>query len=129
MLELDKFPPRLKKVLLYWLEPENWDKKLHQICQELGLNYRSVANAISKIGSDRFYEYKAQLIDRAIARHHGAIMKALVEKAKKGNTRAIELYLKATRRLSETIQIQGSLDLSIRNEIIEAKKKVAELEK
>ena len=130
MLEFEDLPKNLQKLLVVWTEPENWGKKLIEICQEAGLKYGSIRQQIHKVGRDDFYELKARMIDKALLRLHDEAIKALAEKVKKGNTRAIELYLKATGRLAERLELFGSVQLDVQmNKLLEAKKKLDELEK
>ena len=129
MLEFDKLPPLLKKLLATWIEPENWGLNLKQACEKAGVNYESARTMIGMVGSLDFYELKARLIDRAMLKLHAEASKALAEKIKKGNTRALELYYRLTKRLADKIELSGALDLNLANEIAEAKRKAQELEK
>ena len=124
MLEFESLRPKLKKLLTVWTEPDNWHLNLRQVCEKAGLNYNTIRKEISRVGVDDFYELKAHLIDRALARIHGEAMKALLEKIRKGNTRAIELYLKATGRITERVELSGGLNLNIQDRLLEAKKRL-----
>ena len=128
MLEFDKLPPILRKLLTVWTDPENWHLKLKDACKKADVKYKSVRNAIHKVGTDDFYELRARMIDRALARIHGEAMKALLKKIRKGNTRAIELYLKATGRITERVELSGGLNLNIQDRLLEAKKRLDSLE-
>ena len=130
MLEFEDLPKSLKKLLVVWVEPENWGKNLREACEVAGVNYNTARQMIGRVGSADFYELKARMVDRALLKLHDEAMKALTEKVKKGNTRAIELYLKATGRLTERLELSGSVQLDVQmNKLLEAKKKLDELEK
>lgn len=127
MLHFDDLPPTLQRLLLVWTEPENWGLTLKDACEKAGINYGTARNQIANVGSHDFYELKARLVDKALAKYHDDILKALVQKAKKGHARAIELYLKATQRLAEKIEVSGSLDINLHQCLVEAKKRAEKL--
>ena len=129
MIEFDELPPQLQKLVLYWAEPENWGKKLIDVCSELNLNYGAIRKEIHKVGTLDFYELKARLVDRALVKHHDEILKALRKKAEEGNTRAIELYLKATQRLVDRLEVKADINLQVSEKLLDAKKRLKELEK
>jgi len=129
MVDFDSLPPSLKKLILVWIEPENWTLNLMQACEKAGIKYKSAKNLISRIGSEDFYELKAQLVRKALAKEYPKVIRALVEKAKNGSTRAIELVLKMRGELADKIELSGGIDISIQNSLLEAKKKLEELER
>lgn len=129
MLEFEDLPRSLQKVLAVWVEPENWGITLKEACEKAGVKYGTARNAIMNVGSADFYELKARLVDRMLSKHHDEIMKALTRKAKSGNTRAIELYLKATSRLVERLEVNGSIQVNlVADRLNEIKSKLDALE-
>lgn len=126
MLEFDSLPRSLKKLLMVWTEPDNWGLNLRQACELAGVKYSTARQLIRRVGTNDFYELKARLIDKALARVHGEVMKVLAEKIRKGNTRAIELYLKTTGRITERLELNGSLNLDVQNRLLEVKKRLEE---
>ena len=127
MLQLDDLPPVLRKLLATWIEPENWGLNLKEACEKAGVKYDTVRAMIARVGSLDFYELKARLVDKALVKYHDDILKALANKARKGHARAIELYLKATQRLAEKIEVSGSLDINLHQCLVEAKKRAEKL--
>jgi len=126
MLEFERLPKKLQKLLLVWCEPENWELNLLQACEKAGLNYNYIRKRIAEIGSADFYELRAQLVRKASAKYYSDVMRALIEKARKGNTRAIELFFKMRGELAEKLELSGGLDLNVQNRLLEVKKRLEE---
>lgn len=128
MLEFEDLPRKLQKLLTVWIEPENWGLNLSQACEKAGVNYKTARNLIWRVGTNDFYELKARLIDKALLRLHDKVMKSLKDRIEKGSTRAIELYLRTTGRMTDRLEVSGSLDISIKTRLSELKKRAEELD-
>ena len=97
----------------YWAMPENWGKTLKQICEELQLNYNSVAMKMKKYGTQNFYEERNKLMKENLNNIKDIAYKALLQKIQDGNVKALEMFLKMTGELTEKVEITGTVNIAV----------------
>ena len=128
MKEFKELPPRLQRLALVWAEPENWGKKLVDICKQEGLNYNTIRKDITVFGSYDFYEIKAQLVLKNLSRIYDVAAKALAKKVEQGHPKALEMFWKLKKELGDRVEVSGSIDLNIQKSVENAFNRVQELE-
>ena len=106
--------PLLQKFFHEAIRPDNWDKNVKEICQQAGLNYDSVRREIWEYGTGDFWRLRNEVAKESLEKEMTAIYKALIKKAKKGDTKALKLALQWRGELVEKSEVKQDGEIKIK---------------